>query len=227
MWTDGRYYIAAVKQLDQGWTMEKMEAGVKQWPEWILEKFADGATLGFDFTQALAANLETRTRTMEAANINVKSVPNLVDECWGADRPSRPMNEVKHLALEFTGEETLSKYERVAKKMNGKVDSLLVTTLDDICWMTNLRGADIDYNPVFFSYLMIHFGEQVTATLYIDAPKVANLTDYLAANRITVVPYAQIDEDLIKMDKESKRIGVVTSTCNAELHRLVKSSCVV
>ena len=50
MWTDGRYYLAASKQLEHGWTMEKMEANVKQWSEWIIEKFPEGAKVGFDFT---------------------------------------------------------------------------------------------------------------------------------------------------------------------------------
>jgi Xaa-Pro aminopeptidase len=104
---------------------------------------------------------------------------------------------------------------------------LLVTTLDDICWTTNLRGADIDYNPVFFSYLIIFPGEETTATLYVDASKVEKLHDYLAANKITVAPYEQITTDLEKLAADNKRIGVHTKTCNAELHRLIKDSCVV
>jgi hypothetical protein len=50
MWTDGRYYLAAQQQLQHGWKMEKMESGVLQWPEWIIDKFQNGATVGFDFT---------------------------------------------------------------------------------------------------------------------------------------------------------------------------------
>lgn len=102
-----------------------------------------------------------------------------------------------------------------------------MTTLDDICWATNLRGADIDYNPVFFSYLIIYPGEEPTATLYVDGPKVAKLHDYFTANKITLAPYDQITSDLEKLAAEKKRVGVHTKTCNAELHRLVKESCVV
>ena len=156
MWTDGRYYIAAVQQLQNGWKMEKMEANVKQWAEWTAEQFPDGATVGLDFTQYPAGSLEAKRKTLEDAKIQVKSVPNLVDLTWGADRPAMPANNVMHLPLEFTGEETLSKYERIAEKVGGKLDSLLVTTLDDIAWTLNFRGTDIDYNPVFFSYLMLN-----------------------------------------------------------------------
>jgi Xaa-Pro aminopeptidase len=103
MWTDGRYYLAASKQLEHGWTMEKMEAGVLQWPEWIIEKFPNGAKVGFDFTQYPAANLEQRAKSFEDAKIEIISVPNLVDATWGTHRPQRPQNEVKHLDIKFTG----------------------------------------------------------------------------------------------------------------------------
>jgi len=207
--------------------MEKMEAGVTQWSEWIIQKFPDGATVGIDFTQYPAANFEAKARSFEDAKITVKSVENMVDLAWGAEKPAMPQNEVKHLDFKFTGQTTLDKYKKINARLAGRVDCLLVTTLDDICWVTNLRGADIDYNPVFFSYLIIYPGEETTATLYIDAPKVEKLHAYLSENRIAVAPYGQISADLTKLNAEGKRIGVHTSTCNAELHRLVKDNCVV
>lgn len=227
MWTDGRYYLAASKQLEKGWTMEKMEAGVTQWPEWIIQKFPHGANVGIDFTQYPAANLESRARSFEDAKINIKSVHNMVDLAWGSEKPAMPKNEVKHLDFKFTGQTTLDKFKRINERLAGKVDCLLVTTLDDICWVTNLRGADIDYNPVFFSYLIIYPGEETHATLYVDESKIHNLHHYLHENNIKVAPYTQIDEDLKKLNSEHKRVGVHTSTCNAELHRLVKENCVV
>lgn len=133
--------------------------------------------------------MESRAKSFEDANITILSVPNLVDATWGADRPEKPSNEVKHLDIKFTGQETKEKLKNIANKLGSKADCLLVTTLDDICWTTNLRGADIDYNPVFFSYLIIYPGEETTATLYVDASKVAKLHDYFAANKITVAPY--------------------------------------
>lgn len=94
--------------------------------------------------------------------------------------------------FKFTGQDTRTKFKNVADKLDGKVDYLLVTTLDDICWLTNLRGADIDYNPVFFAYLVITPqvpAENTHATLYVDASKVADIKEYLAENKIHVAPY--------------------------------------
>ena len=170
--------------------MEKMESGILQWPEWIIDKFPNGATVGFDFTQYPAANLDARSKTMEEKKIQIKSVPNLVDLTWGQEKPARPNGEVKHLDLKFTGQETHDKYKTITEKLAGKVDALLVTTLDDICWTLNLRGADIDYNPVFFSYLVLYPGEETKCTLYVDAAKVEGVKDYLHANTVTVVPYS-------------------------------------
>lgn len=103
----------------------------------------------------------------------------------------------------------------------------MVTTLDDICWTLNLRGADIDYNPVFFSYLLIYPGEETKATLYVNESKVEGVKDYLNANRVTLAPYEQISEDLLKLNNEKKKVGIHTKTCNAELHKIVKESTVV
>ena len=206
--------------------MEKMETGVKSWFEWIIERFPGGGSVGFDFTQYPAANLEARSKQFDEKKIVIKSVENLVDLTWGSDRPERPINAVKHLDIKFTGQETLDKFSAVTKKLDGKVDCLLVTTLDDICWILNLRGSDIDYNPVFFSYLIFYPGEEAKATLYVDDVKVEGIKDYLASNRVTISPYNKISEDLVNINAEKKKIGVHNSTCNAELHRLVKESAV-
>ena len=157
----------------------------------------------------------------------IRSVENLVDATWGADRPARPINQVKILETKFTGQETLEKFNLVTKKLDGKLDCLLVTTLDDICWILNLRGADIDYNPVFFSYLILYPGEETKATLYVDDVKVEGVKDYLASNKVTVASYSQVSEDLIKINADKKRIGVHTKTCNADLYQLVKDVAVI
>jgi len=69
-------------------------------------------------------------------------VPNLVDQVWGAERPERPLNEVKVHSVEFAGQSVNDKYDKIAEKLND-VDFLLVTALDEICWILNLRGSDI------------------------------------------------------------------------------------
>ena len=94
-----------------------------------------------------------------------------MDQVWGTDRPCRPKAKVTVLDVKYAGEESLEKYARVAEKLDGKVDKLLVTTLDDICWLLNCRGTDIDFNPVFFSYVLFTPATS-SVNLYIDPEKV-------------------------------------------------------
>jgi Xaa-Pro aminopeptidase len=72
---------------------------------------------------------------------------------------------------------------------------LLVTTLDDICWLLNLRGSDIDFNPVFFAYLLF-YPKTKSATLYVDEAKVGPVKEYLENINVTLMPYEQIRDDL-------------------------------
>jgi len=90
------------------------------------------------------------------------------------------------LEMKYAGEETVDKYTRLAEKLDG--NPLLVTTLDDIAWLLNLRGTDIDYNPVFFSYVLF-FPETKTVNLYIDGEKVEAIKSYLEGINVTILPY--------------------------------------
>jgi len=74
-------------------------------------------------------------------------------------------------------------------------DSLLVTTLDDICWFTNLRGTDIDFNPVFFAYLLFTPGgddDKPEMTLFVEGSKVEAITEYLDGQGIKTRDYEEI-----------------------------------
>ena len=108
-------------------------------------------------------------------------------------------------------------------------EALLVTTLDDIAWFTNLRGTDIDYNPVFFSYLLFYpkRGENETRTvLFTDESKVAAIGDYLTSQKIEVRPYDKINEQLTEYSSLGIKVGVIKESCNAELFRICGDSAV-
>lgn len=79
---------------------------------------------------------------------------NLVDQVWAAEKPPMPTEKVWILEEKYTGQSTLSKFKDVAEKMGKEADMMLVTMLDDIAWILNLRGNDISYNPVFFAYMI-------------------------------------------------------------------------
>lgn len=104
----------------------------------------------------------------------MESTKNLVDLVWGEERPERPAEELKK--FEDSGMETDEKYEKIAAKMDEKAGALLMTALDDIAWTLNLRGNDIQYNPVFFSYIIFwkdRDGKRAV-DLYIDDKHLTN-----------------------------------------------------
>ena len=115
-------------------------------------------------------------------------MPNLIDRVWDTERPPQPVNPVKVLGIEFCGVSSLDKQAQIAEKLvNAEFEALLVTTLDDICWFTNMRGTDIDYNPVFFSYALFwpkRGPEENRLELFIDASKVSEIGDYLSGQKI-------------------------------------------
>ena len=127
--------------------------------------------------------------------------------------------------MKYAGEESVDKYTRLAGKLDGK--PLLVTTLDDIAWLLNLRGTDIDYNPVFFSYVLF-YPETKSVNFYIDAEKVEAIKAYLEGINVTILPYDQIDADLSELaKKEGQKLAIHANTCNAHLTSLVQDIKVV
>lgn len=146
---------------------------------------------------------------------------NLVDHVWSADKPSIPQAKVWHLDDKYTGMTSQKKYKAVSEKI-GASDHLLVTTLDDIAWMLNLRGDDISFNPLFFSYLLFNNKGDHSCTLFVDAAKVADVADYLKSIKVDVQPYESIKDFLSNMPKAS--ITIDTSNCNYSLYEAMKNA---
>lgn len=157
LWTDGRYFIQAVEQLKNS-GIELMKDGMENVPgikTYLLNELKSGETIGFDgrtVSEIFAADLYRRA---EKNKISVKSDMDLVDKIW-TDRPKLSAEPVWELGTEYAGMETAEKLSLVREKMrenNGEV--FVLSSLDDIAWLLNLRGNDVRYNPVFLSYMII------------------------------------------------------------------------
>lgn len=209
--------------------MMKLENGVTTWFEHIKETLSANQSVGIDYSQYPASSLKTRTEFFTKADINVKSCPvNLVDAVWGDARPPRPTSLASVLGMEFAGESSLDKQARIAEKMkDAEYDVMLITTLDDIMWMTNLRGTDINYNPVFFSYALFYpKTDQPSLEVFVDEIKMAGLQDYLDSQKIKIASYERIEHKLKSFQEDDLKVGVHLSSCNAYMHSLLKDSAV-
>ena len=199
LWTDSRYFIAAEKELD-GTDFQLMKLRVEGTPsvsEWLASELStyEKAVVGLDgnvnsFAEVAAMEQELATK----GNITVRTDVDPMAELW-TDRPVIPDNMVSLHPLEYSGESTSSKISRVRKHLlDCGADGLLVTALDEIAWVLNLRGSDVHCNPVFVSYLLI---SPENITLYINNVKLPEeVKAYLVSEHIDVQAYDSVVERL-------------------------------
>ncbi|MBW4728343.1 aminopeptidase P family protein [Prevotella melaninogenica] len=199
LWTDSRYFIAAEKELNgTGFQLMKLRMeGTPSVSEWLASELStyEKAVVGQDgnvnsFAEVAAMEQELATK----GNITVQTDADPMAELW-TDRPVIPDNMVSLHPLEYSGESTSSKVSRVRKQLlDCGADGLLVTALDEIAWVLNLRGSDVHCNPVFVSYLLI---SPENITLYINNVKLPDdVKAYLMSEHIDVQAYESVVEGL-------------------------------
>ena len=160
LWTDSRYFIAAEKEL-KGTDFRLMKLRVEGTPsisEWLVRELSNyqKAVVGVDGNVNSFIEVSSMERELVSkGNITVRTDADPMAELW-MDRPVIPDNKVSLHPLEYSGESTSSKISRIRKQLaDSGADGLLVTALDEIAWVLNLRGSDVHCNPVFVSYLLI------------------------------------------------------------------------
>ncbi|XP_033098855.1 xaa-Pro aminopeptidase 1-like [Anneissia japonica] len=173
MWTDGRYFLQAQSQMDSNWKL--MKQGLVETlsqEEWLLKVLPEGSRVGVDpflfpadLWKQFSSTLETEGHTLVAIETN------LIDVVWGDERPAAPQDEVFIQEFQYAGKTWQDKIYQVRKKMEAKqADNLVITALDEVAWLFNLRGSDIVYNPVFFAYAVVGLE---TISLFIDKKKLS------------------------------------------------------
>ncbi|KIW75399.1 hypothetical protein Z517_10140 [Fonsecaea pedrosoi CBS 271.37] len=195
--TDGRYFNQASKQLDENWLLLKqgME-DVPTWQEWTTEQAQGGKTVGVDPTVITAIDArklsETLKKKSHATLVGVSQ--NLVDKIW-TDRPPRPAEKVIVLSDKYAGKPYEQKLDELRKELKKKkAVGMVVSMLDEVAWLLNLRGSDIPYNPVFFSYATV---TPSSATLYIDSAKLDNEVREHLDGTVQIKPYDDLFGDLM------------------------------
>lgn len=201
LWTDSRYFIAAGEQL-AGTEFALMKGGLGDTPsieEWLGRKLAvsGGTVVGVDGMVNSVSVVEGLIRELRMqGGITLRTNLDPLEAIW-KDRPQIPENAVEIHPLEYAGETTCEKFGRIRKELERRhVGGLLVSALDDVAWILNLRGSDVHCNPVFVSYLLIDGGN---ATLFIDECKLTDeIRDYLKNSGVRIKPYGAIADGLGK-----------------------------
>ena len=155
LWTDTRYFIQARRQLDgTGIQLHKMRVPEQvPIPEWIASLGMDAPVIAID---GLCQGVEAVRVLQEAVpSASIKAVPDILSPLW-EDRPAIPVSPIITLGEDLVGESREAKLHWLRKWMILKeVDAILLSSLDEIAWLLNVRGSDIDYNPLVISYLLV------------------------------------------------------------------------
>ncbi|CAA7270265.1 unnamed protein product [Cyclocybe aegerita] len=190
LFTDGRYFLQAEKQLDSNWTLMKQGLpNVPTWQEFLYKKLDPKTKIGIDPTLLSASDAESLSKQLAPQESELVSLPdNLVDLVWGEDRPPRPKNGVVHLDEKYSGQSLDDKVKKVREELTKKkAKGIVVTMLDEVAWLFNLRGSDIDFNPVFFSYALVTLDNVV---LFVESEQLTKGAQaYLSSHDVQIKPY--------------------------------------
>ena len=218
LWTDGRYFLQAGQQLEgSGIELCKMgEPGVPTIPEYIEKTLEAGQTLGFDGRVVTARQYEGYQRIAEKKQGKIVSDVDLLDEIW-AERPALSAEPAWELPVSLTGRSRQEKLHQVRREMESLgADTLVLSSLMDVCWLMNLRGNDVDCTPVMLSFAAVTMTD---AVLFVNPAILSTeIQAHLKEDGVTIRPYACVYEYTKKLPEDSTvmmNLNVVNSLIRA------------
>ncbi|HEY8586714.1 MAG TPA: aminopeptidase P family protein [Rhodanobacter sp.] len=221
LWTDSRYFSQAEQQLT-GSGISLMKLRVPHTPEhldWLQQQLHDGDVLAVSGDSVAVTTEQLIARRVADRGASVRTDLDLPGAIW-TDRPMLPQSPVVEHELTWACIPRADKFARVRKTMRKLgVSHHLISSLDDIAWLTNLRGSDVECNPVFLAHLLVHVDQR--ATLFVGRAKLNDATvARLAADGIAIADYGSITSALQELDATTRLLldrGRVVSTIAAAI----------
>lgn len=194
LWTDGRYFLQAIQQLSDQWKLMRMGEDPSV-DLWMAENLPADAAVGVD---PWCVSVDTAQKWIHAFSKKqqklVQTTPNLVDEVW-KNRPPPEINPVMIHPLEYTGRSVEDKLKTLRTRLlQEKAHGLIVTGLDEVAWLYNIRGSDVSYCPVVHAFAIVTLN---SAFFYVDKRKVSDeVRLYMEQNGIEVRDYSAVITDV-------------------------------
>ncbi len=220
VWTDSRYFIQAEAQLkDNDFELHRQK--IPHAPEhlkWLKENLKTGARLGFDGRLFSVGQVRRLAKSLEGKNITLDSEQDLISSIW-KDRSPLPQRPIFEHDVKYAGLSRVEKITKVRESMTKKgSDYYFISTLDDIAWVLNLRGNDVECNPVFYAYVVI---SKDATYLFIENSKVSDeLKSILNKDGILLKPYNGIT-DFLKSLKKGRTIQIDISSTNNTIYNSI------
>lgn len=220
LFTDGRYFVQAEKQIEgTGFSLMRVGApGVMNVAQYCESIVKDGMSMGFDGrTMPAEEGIELSDICKKAGAgclYDFDAIENIYE-----DRAAFPHSKAFYLDEEYSGESIISKLSRIRKYMDNKnADIHIMSTLDDICWTFNIRGCDVECNPVIMAYSVITKDE---AYIYTDKDRFDDKTlAKFGEACVEVLPYDSIYEDIARMNG---KVLIDKKRVNMRIYELIQS----
>lgn len=216
LWTDGRYFIQAADQL-RDTTIELFKSGEPGVPtvhQFLNDKLEDGMCLGFDGRTVSAREAEELQELLQEKHITFSVNDDLIGEIW-EDRPVLSCEPVMELDIRWTGKSRADKIAEIREQMKAKeADTFILTSLDDIAWLLNIRGNDIHCCPVVLSYLVMMENE---LRLYANAAAFSEeIRSNLEADGVKIYPYDDV-YSYVQSISSDKKVLLSRANVNSRL----------
>jgi Xaa-Pro aminopeptidase len=224
LWTDGRYHVQAADEL-QGSTITLHRVGTAEVDDldtWVGKRLGPRDMLGLD-PRLITRATEKRLRTaLELAGASLKLVEqNLVDRVW-SDRPPRPTAPIALHPLRYTGRSTANKLAWLRQALReARATAHVLSALDTIAWLLNVRGQDIPFNPVAIAYAIVHLDR---VELFLDPEKVSPQVARALGPRTAVRPYDAFGDALARLGKRRTTIWVDSEATSVWIGNKLKGS---
>ncbi|KAL6964795.1 Aminopeptidase P2 [Sarracenia purpurea var. burkii] len=227
LWTDGRYFLQAEKQLSSSWILMRAgNLGVPTTSEWLNDILAPGCRVGIDpflFSSDAAEELKDAISKKNHELVYLYDI-NLVDDIWKGSRPKPPSKPVRIHDLKYAGIDVAAKLSSLRSDLKGAGSSaIVISMLDEIAWLLNLRGNDVPHSPVMYAYLIV---EMDGAKLFIDHSKVSlEVMGYLKNAGVELRPYESILTEIESLALQGAHLWLDTSSVNAAIVNTYKFAC--
>lgn len=223
LWTDGRYFLQAADQL-KGSGIDLMKMGQEDTPsieDYILEHLEKKGTVGFDGRLITIAQADQYQEAFEEKELTINAEVDLVDRIW-KDRPPLPASPTYMYDEKYAGKSVADKLAEVRKEMEAcQADHLILTKIDEVAWLLNLRADDIKYYPVALTYMIL---SKESGTLYIDQSRLDQQSRQLYESlNLSIKDYDEIYADvpslegLVWLDPDSANIRLSISLTTASI----------
>lgn len=225
LWTDSRYFLQAARQLEGTCITlyKEMLPETPNIPEFLSAHLQEGDCVGIDGKMFSAEEVEHLQKELKKSGIRIKSIADPIQLLW-TDRPAMPLAPAFVYDTKYAGMSFTEKLPAVRQAMEAAgADSLLLSALDEIAWLLNIRGNDVHCNPVVVSYLLI---EKDKVNYFVQPQKVTpELTEYFNVNGISVHPYEEIGDYLNNFNAHS--ILMNPAKTNYAIYSAIRPGCLI